>query len=180
MKKSLLAIMVGALLFAGIGVAKADANISISYPVQSGEYASVDTVTVNVTNELGVNARVRWGTETGVYTASEIHAVIQGENIIDLDTPINVAGVKYMKVELQDSEAAKLGDTGEISFTITAPLSGGLFEVPEGGVSAILAPVGDLMNDGWQFIAVAIGLPVAFYVVRSLINIVGGKIKRMQ
>lgn len=161
--------MVGALLFAGSGVAKADANISISYPVQGGEYNILETVTVDVSNELGINARVRGGVEPGVYVYSEIHPVIQGVNVIDLDVPFTAPGVKYMKVELLDDIGGKLGDTGEISFTITAPASAGLFEVPENGSAAILAPIGDLINDGWVFVALAVGIPLAFYVIKKLI-----------
>jgi len=175
MKKALIAISALALILTGGSIALADENISLNYPLQGGEYEVVKTVTVNVSNELGVNARVRWGTESGVYTVSETHAVIQGENVLNLGTDITGAGLKYMKVELQDDIGSKLGDTGEISFTITAPLSGGLFEVPEGGVAAILAPVGNLMSDGWLIIAIVIGLPIGFAVIRFFVGLIRTK-----
>jgi len=44
--------------------------------------------------------------------------------------------------------------------------------VPEGAVATVMEATGQLFTDAWVLIALAIGLPVAFYVIRRLVALV--------
>ncbi|MFA5031253.1 MAG: hypothetical protein WC495_06750 [Patescibacteria group bacterium] len=47
-----------------------------------------------------------------------------------------------------------------------------ILSVVSGGAGDILAYTGDIFTDLWVVIAVAIGIPLAFYVIRKVIGMV--------
>jgi len=47
-----------------------------------------------------------------------------------------------------------------------------LFTLPTTAQSDLLAFIGDVVNDGWVLISLAIGIPLAFYVVNKVISLV--------
>ena len=47
-----------------------------------------------------------------------------------------------------------------------------ILEVPTGAVANVMEPLGTLFTDTWVLIALAIGLPVAFYVISRLVALV--------
>ena len=49
-----------------------------------------------------------------------------------------------------------------------------IFTMPENAITSTTAYIGDLITDAWPFIALAIGIPLAFYVVRKLISLARG------
>jgi len=49
---------------------------------------------------------------------------------------------------------------------------GSILEVPSGAVAEVMEPLGNLFTDAWVLIALAIGLPVAFYVIGRLVALV--------
>jgi len=49
-----------------------------------------------------------------------------------------------------------------------------ILEVPSGALAQIMQPLGTLFADTWVLIAIAIGIPVSFYVIRRVIAIVRG------
>lgn len=58
-------------------------------------------------------------------------------------------------------------------FTITGEEAGGGFlEVPIGAIGDILTPAGILFSDTWSFIGIAIGLPLAFYIIGKVIGFI--------
>jgi hypothetical protein len=44
--------------------------------------------------------------------------------------------------------------------------------LPEGAATSTLAYAGDLFTDLWVIIALAIGVPLAFYIIRKIIAVV--------
>jgi len=46
-----------------------------------------------------------------------------------------------------------------------------LFETPTGALDGVKVFISDLVIDGWPFIALAIGIPLAFYVIQRFINL---------
>jgi len=46
--------------------------------------------------------------------------------------------------------------------------------VPETALADIMEATGTLFTDAWVLIAIAIGIPVAFYVIRRVVAIVRG------
>jgi len=49
---------------------------------------------------------------------------------------------------------------------------GSILEVPSGALATIMEPLGTLFTDTWSLIALAIGLPVAFYVLGKIVALV--------
>ena len=49
-----------------------------------------------------------------------------------------------------------------------------LFTLPVDALASSTAYIGDLVTDAWPFVALAIGIPLAFYVVRKLISLARG------
>jgi hypothetical protein len=47
-----------------------------------------------------------------------------------------------------------------------------MFTLPETAGADLVGYIGDVMTDGWVFIALAVGIPLAFYVIRKLIALV--------
>jgi hypothetical protein len=47
--------------------------------------------------------------------------------------------------------------------------------VPATGTTQLLAYAGQLFTDSWALIALAIGLPLAFYIITKVIGIVKGR-----
>jgi len=47
-----------------------------------------------------------------------------------------------------------------------------ILEVPTGALADIMEPLGTLFTDSWTLIALAIGIPVAFYVLGKIIALV--------
>lgn len=50
-----------------------------------------------------------------------------------------------------------------------------MFEVPEGLISSSTAYVGEVFNGYWTIIALAVGIPLAFYVVRRVMGLFPGR-----
>jgi hypothetical protein len=46
-----------------------------------------------------------------------------------------------------------------------------LFTLPTTAMADITAFIGDVVTDGWEVIAMVIGIPVAFYVVNKVISL---------
>jgi hypothetical protein len=46
-----------------------------------------------------------------------------------------------------------------------------VFTLPETAVSSTLAYVSGIMTDAWVLIALAVGVPFAFYVIKKLIGL---------
>lgn len=46
-----------------------------------------------------------------------------------------------------------------------------IFTIPADSVTLTLANVSDFINDAWPFIALAIGIPLAFWVVAKLMEL---------
>jgi hypothetical protein len=47
-----------------------------------------------------------------------------------------------------------------------------ILEVPTGSVATIMAPLGVLFTDLWMLIAIAIGIPLAFYIIYKVVALV--------
>ena len=47
-----------------------------------------------------------------------------------------------------------------------------ILEVTSGALASVMEPLGTLFTDTWVLIALAIGLPVAFYVISRLVALV--------
>jgi len=52
-----------------------------------------------------------------------------------------------------------------------------MFTLPVTAAEDLVGYIGDVVTDGWVFIALAVGIPLAFYVVRSLIGLVRSRAK---
>jgi len=48
-----------------------------------------------------------------------------------------------------------------------------IITIPATGTADLLAYVGQLITDTWQFTALAVGVPLAFYVIARAIGLVG-------
>jgi hypothetical protein len=46
--------------------------------------------------------------------------------------------------------------------------------VPETALTDLMASSGTLFTDLWELIAIAIGIPLAFYVIRKIVSLVRG------
>lgn len=46
--------------------------------------------------------------------------------------------------------------------------------IPEGALADIMEATGTLFGDLWVLIAIAIGIPIAFYVIRRTVSLVRG------
>ena len=47
-----------------------------------------------------------------------------------------------------------------------------ILEVPSGALAQIMQPLGTLFADTWELIALAIGIPVSFYVIGKVVALV--------
>lgn len=47
-----------------------------------------------------------------------------------------------------------------------------MFNLPDGAIATTTAYVGEIVTGYWELIALAIGIPLAFYIVRRIIGIV--------
>lgn len=47
-----------------------------------------------------------------------------------------------------------------------------ILEVPSGALADVMEPLGTLFTDSWTLIALAIGIPVAFYVLGKIVALV--------
>lgn len=52
-----------------------------------------------------------------------------------------------------------------------------LFTLPVGAEADLLGYVGDLITDGWVLITLAIGIPLAFWVVNKVIGVITRRAK---
>jgi hypothetical protein len=52
-----------------------------------------------------------------------------------------------------------------------------LFTLPAGALASTTAYIGEVSGDIWPYIALAIGLPLAFYFIRKVISMVGGRMR---
>jgi hypothetical protein len=52
-----------------------------------------------------------------------------------------------------------------------------LFTLPENALSSTTAYIGDVAGDIWPYVALAIGIPLAFYVIRKIISLVSGRMR---
>lgn len=50
-----------------------------------------------------------------------------------------------------------------------------ILEVPTGALADVMEPLGTLFTDTWTLIALAIGIPVAFYVISKIVSLVRGR-----
>lgn len=46
-----------------------------------------------------------------------------------------------------------------------------MITLPEGAITDITASIGTIMSDLWVVIALVIGIPLAFYVIKKLISL---------
>lgn len=46
-----------------------------------------------------------------------------------------------------------------------------ILTVPSGALAEVLAPVGTLFSDTWVLIAIAIGIPLAFYILNKVVGL---------
>jgi len=47
-----------------------------------------------------------------------------------------------------------------------------LFTLPDGAIASTTAYIGELVVDAWPFVALAVGVPLGFYVIRRFIGLV--------
>lgn len=52
-----------------------------------------------------------------------------------------------------------------------------LFTLPTGAIASTTAYIGDVMGDIWPYVALAIGIPLAFYIIRKVISLVSGRMR---
>jgi len=50
-----------------------------------------------------------------------------------------------------------------------------IITLPEGAVATLTAYIGDMFTDLWVLIALAIGIPLAFYVIGKVVSLVRGR-----
>jgi len=51
----------------------------------------------------------------------------------------------------------------------------GLFTLPSDFITSTLGYVGDTLTSVWPIVALAIGIPLAFYIIRKVIAILGAR-----
>jgi len=52
-----------------------------------------------------------------------------------------------------------------------------MFTLPETAAADLLGYIGDLVTDGWVIIAIAIGIPIGFAVIRFFVGLVRSRAK---
>lgn len=50
-----------------------------------------------------------------------------------------------------------------------------MFTLPQNAAADLLGYIGSVVTDGWVIISIAIGIPLAFYVVRRLIGLINAR-----
>lgn len=59
--------------------------------------------------------------------------------------------------------------------TLGGLLAGGLITLPATATEDLMAYVGDMFTDLWVLIALAIGIPLAFYIIGKVVSLVRGR-----
>jgi len=53
-----------------------------------------------------------------------------------------------------------------------------ILTIPATGTADLLAYTGELFSDTWQLVALAIGIPLAFYIIRGVIGLFRSRTRR--
>jgi hypothetical protein len=107
--------------------------------------------------------------EGGVwYEITDVFGPETGYPMLDITTTFrgifDDVGTYSTDVEIRRLSDQEVLASTEISAVVT--LQGGLFETPSGGEALMLGYVGQVMTDGWGIIVIAVGIPLAFYVIQ--------------